>query len=324
MTIRPFVWLTVALLAAGCGAGSGKKAGSDKETAALRDFPYVQVPVVYSNNAKGREAYVAEHFWDRFFSGAEGTYCDSVTVCGVPGAKFEEAFATYITLLQNMEIYQGKEHVYALFDKIEACQKADTLSNVFEYFNRMMEHYLFDPNSPMRDEDLYQPYVVRLASSSLTDPDLVPAYAADAVLCGLNAINTPAADFVYRDAAGRSHRLYDTEARNTLIFFSNPGCKACRDITARLKAIPGLSEKVASGRLAILSIYIDEDIAEWRKSISEYPSDWIVGYDPTQAIRGNLLYHIRAIPSLYLLDWEKKVLMKDAPEERLYKVLESL
>ena len=176
----------------------------------------------------------------------------------------------------------------------------------------------------MRDEDLYQPYVVRLATSSLTDPNLVPSYAADAVLCGLNAINTPASDFVYKDAAGRSHRLYDIDARNILIFFSNPGCKACRDITASLKSVNGLSEKIASGRLVILSIYVDDDLAAWRKSLSEYPSEWIVGYDPTLSIRKNLLYHIRAIPSLYLLDKDKKVLMKDAPEERLYAVLEKL
>ena len=38
-------------------------------------------------------------------------------------------------------------------------------------------------------------------------------------------------------------------------------------------------------------------------------------------IRSDHLYDVRAIPSLYLLDSQKRVLMKDAPED---KVLEQI
>ena len=41
------------------------------------------------------------------------------------------------------------------------------------------------------------------------------------------------------------------------------------------------------------------------------------GYDPDYAIRTDRLYDVRAIPSLYLLDSEKTVLMKDAPTEKV-------
>jgi hypothetical protein len=38
-------------------------------------------------------------------------------------------------------------------------------------------------------------------------------------------------------------------------------------------------------------------------------------------IRTENLYSVRAIPSLYLLDKEKRVIMKDAPEDRVFSYL---
>ena len=38
-------------------------------------------------------------------------------------------------------------------------------------------------------------------------------------------------------------------------------------------------------------------------------------------IRGETLYNVRAIPSLYLLDHEKRVILKDAPENRVFETL---
>jgi hypothetical protein len=54
-----------------------------------------------------------------------------------------------------------------------------------------------------------------------------------------------------------------------------------------------------------------------------YPEEWYNGFDPDMILRSNEIYAIRAIPSLYLLDSEKRVIMKDAPEERLFRYLSS-
>jgi hypothetical protein len=55
-----------------------------------------------------------------------------------------------------------------------------------------------------------------------------------------------------------------------------------------------------------------------------YPDRWYNGFDPDLAIRGESLYNVRAIPSLYLLDKEKVVLMKDAPEKKVFDYLNRL
>jgi hypothetical protein len=321
MRISLSVWVAAALLVAGCGQRSGRSAGPD--AAPLRDFPAVQVPGIY-NDPTDRQAYVTEHFWDRFFSGAEGFRCDSVTVCGVSRAQLEEAFSTYATLLGAQDLLAARKNVLGLFDKVETLQRADTLSNVYKAFGDLMAHYLYDPNSPFRNEDIYHPYVERMADSPLTDGSRAPAAAYDARMSALNAAGTPAADFRFTDAAGRSRRLYDVRADYTLLFFSNPGCEACKEIVTTLSRMPGVSKMVSSGRLAVVNVYIDEDLASWREHLSDYPKEWYNGYDPSYTIRQDVLYNVRAIPSLYVLDAEKRVILKDAPEERVFAFLDSI
>ena len=94
------------------------------------------------------------------------------------------------------------------------------------------------------------------------------------------------------------------------------------DIINVLKGDPYVSEMIADGRLAVVNVYIDEDIAEWRSYMPIYPDEWYNGFDPDLAIRTEVLYDVRAIPSLYVLDEDKTVLMKDAPENNVFAFLQ--
>ena len=323
MKCSVLILLAAVALAAGCGPRSGRNAAPAAPAATMRDFPTVKIPDVYTET-KDRQTFFAEHFWDRFFSESEGTLCDSVTVCGVPAQALEQVWQTYVILIQTIGLNDARKDVAALFDKVEAKQMADTLSNVYDIFGKLTDRYLYDPNSPFRNEDVYQPYLEKMAASPLTDPDLAASYAYDAKMCSLNAVGTPAADFRFTDAAGRTRRLYDVKAANTLLFFSNPGCSACKDIVDSIKEIPNLSKKISSGRLAIVCVYIDDDMNAWRLHLSELPSDWYNVYDTDRVIRRDLIYNIRGIPSLYVLDKDKRVMMKDAPEDRVLAFLDTI
>ena len=91
-----------------------------------------------------------------------------------------------------------------------------------------------------------------------------------------------------------------------------------------LKGDLKISSLVDKGVMKVLNIYIDEDIQAWRSYMPIYPEQWYNGFDPDFAIRNDEIYNIRAIPSLYLLDKEKNVLMKDVPENVLFNYLASL
>lgn len=315
--------LGVAIAAVACGGPrSHKAAGAADAQATVREFPAVQIPGMITKT-DDRADYAAEHFWDRFFSETDGYPSDSLTVLGVPATAVEGHFSTFITLLDGMSPLKGRRAMSVLFSKVEAAQIADSLSNILGLFSKFAEHYLYDPNSPYRNEDLYYPFVKGLAESPLTDPDQAASYAFIARNCSLNSFGKPAADFSFRDINGKTHRLYDIKANNILLMFSNPDCDACRRIVERIQAIRIIPDLISSGELAVVNVYIDEDIAAWRKYQENYPKDWLNGYDPGFTIRREILYDVRAIPSLYVLDSNKRVILKDAPEEKVYSFLES-
>lgn len=268
-----------------------------------------------------RAQYAMRHFWDAFLSTEATYFCDSMTVNGVGAAELEAQFANYATLLTHADIRQACESAESLFGHVETLQKADASSNVYERFGDLMKKYFYDPNSPYREEDIYGAYLRCLAASDMTPDSLKDAYAYDAQMCALNAIGTPAADFSFLDIKGRRHTLYGIKAEYTLLFFSNPGCEACKDIIQVLEGNPLIKDMVARGRLAVVNIYIDDDIEAWKSYQDHYPSTWYSGYDDKYAIRMEVRYNVRAIPSLYLLDSSKTVLMKDAPEERVMSFL---
>ena len=105
------------------------------------------------------------------------------------------------------------------------------------------------------------------------------AYAYDAGICRLNRTGTKVADFRFTDQRGRSRNLYSVQAPYTLLFFSNPGCEACKAIIDDLKASARVSELISSGTLAVVNVYIDQDLDAWRDYAPTYPEEWLTGYD---------------------------------------------
>jgi hypothetical protein len=88
-----------------------------------------------------------------------------------------------------------------------------------------------------------------------------------------------------------------------------------------------MNAMIEANQLKILSIYPDEDLQAWRNKLESMPSRWIVAYDKEMKISTNNLYDLRAIPSLYLLDNAKRVIIKDGTNvahiENLISILES-
>ena len=308
-----------ALITVGCKGCRGSKEAAFRP----HHFPSMPVPPAVITEPREKTEYVASNYWDEFL--AKSYPCDSGLVNGVSADEVEKALGTYVTLLErSCPIDFGRKAMADFFDKVERFEAADTSSNVFEFFEEMVPKYLYDPNSPVRNEDLYLPFVSRLAASEYVDPDMKPAYDHDSRMCSLNMIGSPAADFIFTDLSGRRHTLYGIKAETTLLFFTNPGCPACKEIMESLTSDGKIAALVASGRLAVANIYIDNELDRWREYASVYPKDWYNGYDQSYIIRSDVTYCVRAIPSLYVLDSEKKVIMKDAPVEVVVPYLDNL
>lgn len=289
-----------------------------------RAFALPAVPSVY-NDPEDVIVYMCSHFWDNLLSvPADGTLylCDSTHVAGVDSKALLTHAVEYVGWLErNPSRESACRALQGLVPKMEKCMAADTASNVFPELAKMLEECLYNANSPIRDEDLYQPLAQALAESPMTPDNLRASYRYQSRMCLLNQEGTAAADFVFTDADGRRRSLYDCcKTPYTVLLFVNPGCHACGDVVQAF-GDERARRAVDAGDLTVISVYIDPEIDEWRSRVPEMPPFWINGYDQDGTIRQDLIYNVRAIPSVYLLDAAHTVLRKDTPPEEVLSVI---
>ena len=286
-----------------------------------RHMAEVQVPGVITSNEE-RGDYILSHWWDALLKGKGPT--DSTLILGVPKAEVEQHASNYIMLLSQVPVTKARASVAKFFSAIEKTHAADTASRLFPALTDVISRYMYDPNSPMRNEDFYLPFVSGLAESPFTPENMRPAYRHDVQMCSMNQSGQQVPDFRFRTLKGRMLHLYGIRARYTMLFFSNPGCHACKGIIEEVMGRDYIPSMISSGTLAVVNVYIDEDIDAWKDYAVNYPESWYSGYDPDYVIRQDLLFNVRAIPSLYLLDAEKRVIMKDAPTENVLAYLDHI
>ena len=155
----------------------------------------------------------------------------------------------FASLLQQLPLPQGVKAMELFWGRLEAFQQAQPAGNLLPQTVALASSYFYDPNSPVRSEDLYLPFVSRLATSALIREDYRQGYAWDAKMCALNRIGTPAADFEFIDTAGKRRSLYGIRAPHTLLIFGNPDCQACRELLEQMESSPEISALIAEGSL---------------------------------------------------------------------------
>ncbi|MBP7754318.1 MAG: DUF5106 domain-containing protein [Bacteroidales bacterium] len=290
-----------------------------KNTADLpaRPFPTPQVPAMLSSNMQQAFQYISLHFWDKLYAPGVEYSKDTTLVMGVTHDDFEEAFAIYLTALDNVTLPVMNAAQDTMLARASRHKLSHPESKVWETITELSEKYLYDPNSPYRNEEIFLPVLAHLKESPFTTDEEKMHYSHLHRLCSYNRIGTKAADFKYTLKNGRTGTLHQVKAEYVLLFFSNPECQNCKEIIDALVGLPEISQLIEQKRIAVLNIYPDADLAEWYDYQSNYPENWINGYDQDLVLNMQTIYNIRAIPSLYLLDKEKKVIFKDAPPEKI-------
>lgn len=281
-----------------------------------RPFPAVSVPSVLDGAERGE--YVISHYWNKFL-GTENLFPsrDSSIINGVTRENVEQAAADFAGIISGAPLSLTDRVMKNLATRLCDYCAVDTASNALKEFPSILEKYFYNPNSPLRDEDIFGPFAEKLSGSPLLDSASRASYADIARRAGLNRRGSTAADFRFLDKKGRRHSLYGIRAEYIILFFSNPGCTACKEIIDALNTSEEIRSLIAGGHIAVLNIYIDEELDEWYKYLHVYPDEWYNGYDDNHIIRDDELYDVRAIPSLYLLGADKTVIMKDVPTERM-------
>lgn len=202
-------------------------------------------------------------------------------------------------------------------------QKLDSLlvdvrgdSNRFYKTVSYLEKPLGDPNSSLRNETLYMRVLQEKLKSTFTDSSSKNKARERLYLLMQNRVGGAANDFTYYTASGGRRTLNAIKARYTLLYFYNPECDACKQMKTALLASEVITRAVSSGDLKVLAIYTDRNEKIWINHLADMPSPWIHGRDENEYLYKNKVYDLRAIPTLYLLDAQKKVLLKDVLDLR--------
>lgn len=276
----------------------GRRGQQDIKT--LRTFPMTDIPSVLTSH-EDRAAYLAEHYWDRF------DFSDT-TLLRLPEIT-EQGFADYLSVLPHTA---EETAVTSIKNMLAASLEQDRTGKMYAYFLSNYKSYLHDPNSPFANEEYYIPVTQYIIADRVSDEATKSRARFDLKLMGKNRKGTPATDFSYLTIDHKKGTLYKLKKDYTLLYFNNPDCQACRETTAYLDQSPLIRHLLKKGMLDILALYPDEDTALWQARRDEIPLLWINARDGGQRIKDKLIYDLKAIPCLYLLDRDKKVLLKDA------------
>lgn len=288
-----------------------------------RPFPNVDVPKLLSGDEEKIE-WISQHLWDRFLDSGKFYGSDSLSLNGVSREEVEKAMGTYVTLLEGIPSNNAIEAVGRAFSLAENFSKSCPESSMLEEFADLFRKYVYDPASPVRDEELWLSFLEPLIYSPYANEEMKASRSWEKQVCEKNRPGMPAPDFSFRGLRGKTHSLYGVKADYTVLIFGNPDCKACRELVEIFRRTPEIGEMISKGELKVLDIYIDEDIETWKDQGDKYPEEWINGYDHLGRINSERIYAVRAIPSVYLLDKNKTILLKDTPEDRLMKRLLSI
>lgn len=244
---------------------------------------------------------VCERYWDNY------DFHD-ITPLDSP-----EAILDYIYLLENVPDSIARNSVRLTFEQ------AERNMSVFLRFVLLFERYLYNPKSIFYNEDMWLFVLDCAISSDKIDETAKMHLQLQRELVCAGKPGSAADDFAIRTKNGKEFNLYDMECDYIVLLFNNPGCHYCEAIETEIISDSVIRRLQESGRLEIIAVYPSDDIALWMKTA--YPASWISGYDIDGRIYPEILYRLKSVPEIYLLDKNKKVLFREESLKRISEYL---
>ena len=239
-----------------------------------------------------RLEYAVVHYWDQYSFSDKETAQDTISL--------EQSFSNYISLLDAVNESVKDKSVdrfvaKALINNDETSQLVDDV----------VRKYLDEPNSPMRNEDLFIVFLGNMVSSENV-PEAIRLRAEYSLKQAMkNRSGMKGADFPVLTLSGeRTTFIKELKGDTTLVMFYDPDCEQCKEISTQLSRTP-LPET-----LKIFAIDVAGDKSLWEKTKNLFPADWKVGYAEI-SLEDEGLYTFRALPTFYIFASDGKVILKD-------------
>ena len=300
-------WATVQLLMPGSTLALYIKSIQEPEAPQQPD-----IPLLLLNRDSLMQAHYANYYKEHFFDNIDFS---------------DERILNMPILVNLLDIYTTR---VLPFDKNVLMERYDFIINkakanrqVYEFIVRNRYDFFRSTTHPDLEQvavHIAEKYVVE-DSSQWTDKAFVFLMVEKVRMAHLNPIGSKAPNLKFQDPAGNHISIDDFQASYTVLYFYNPGCDLCALLTPELWKI---YQKYSKKGLQVLAIYVDLNRDEWVSYITERKYTWINAWIPDENGKLFETYDLHAIPSIYLLDNKKNIILKDATIEQLSKKLEGI
>jgi hypothetical protein len=270
-------------------------------------FVMLDIPTSLTNPAD-RAEYLVMNYWNRFdFANESLIERPEIT---------EQAFVNYIHILSYVADNLAKKSI------THTLRKAQESRKMYIHFVSLFEKYLYSVTSPFRNHSLYVHVLQEVTRSRfLTEAEKSP-FRIQLDMALRNRVGSRAANFSFTLPSGERGTLRGLRSQYTLLVFFDPACTISSAVIERLNNCDSINAALARNvplrtMLTILTIYPHSDRDKWLAHVPTMPERWLHGHNENLEIVQRQLYNIRTSPTIYLLDRNKRVILKDATVEEV-------
>lgn len=272
---------------------------------AQQSFPYPAIPDTL-RSVEQRAGYLSEHYWDNY------NFADTLLLKSKEVT--EQGFVNFIDILNRFNLdYASKGVAHKdiaqkditrkditrkditrkgiaqkdITQKGIACFTRKAFSNAAakERFENLIEHYFEDQLSPVRNDRVYLIFLEEMKNSPCFDETEKERIAFKIKTTNKNLPGDIAINFKFKDESGKEHQLSDYKDQKVILYFYDPDCENCRKVSAWLK------QQTIPADIKVLKMIADNHIS--------------------------YIYSLKNMPTIFLLDKENKVILKDCTAQEL-------
>lgn len=267
---------------------------------AQQSFPYPAIPDTL-RSVEQRAGYLSEHYWDNY------NFADTLLLKSKEMT--EQGFVNFIDILNRFNLdYASKGVAHKdiaqkditrkditrkgiaqkdITQKGIACFTRKAFSNAAakERFENLIEHYFEDQLSPVRNDRVYLIFLEEMKNSPCFDETEKERIAFKIKTTNKNLPGDIAINFKFKDESGKGHQLSDYKDQKVILYFYDPDCENCHEVSAWLK------QQTIPADIKVIKMIADNHIS--------------------------YMYSLKNMPTIFLLDKENKVILKDCTAQEL-------
>lgn len=262
---------------------------------AQQSFPYPAIPDTL-RSVEQRAGYLSEHYWDNY------NFADTLLLKSKEVT--EQGFVNFIDILNRFNLDNASKGVAHkdiarkdiarkditrkdITQKGIACFTRKAFSNAAakERFENLIEHYFEDQLSPVRNDRVYLIFLEEMKNSPCFDETEKERIAFKIKTTNKNLPGDIAINFNFKDENGKEHQLSDYKDQKVILYFYDPDCENCHEVSAWLK------QQTIPADIKVLKMIADNHIS--------------------------YMYSLKNMPTIFLLDKENKVILKDCTAQEL-------